>query len=177
MSAFGLQSGLRASGCGEIGFAGVAVHAGCLPAVRLNSHLPCGDEAARRWGCCRRTLVRAFFRGEARIGLQTTSGLRPGPKGEQVLGRDLQGRLRRRHDWKDSGSLPPDGHTLWVSTAARSHGGRHDRVLPSAITEAPDESLETSRSDKASRSKARAEVDGEGNSVESEFPKETKWGK
>ena len=30
-------------------------------------------------------------RGEARIGPPTTSGIRSGPQGEQVLGRDLQG--------------------------------------------------------------------------------------
>ncbi len=46
--------------------AGVAVHGGCLPAVRLNSNTPYADGAALRWGCSHRTLVRANFRGEAR---------------------------------------------------------------------------------------------------------------
>jgi hypothetical protein len=46
--------------------AGVAVHGGCLTAVRLNSHTPYGDGAALHWGCSHRTLIRAQVRGEAR---------------------------------------------------------------------------------------------------------------
>ena len=44
----------------------------------------------------------------------------------------------------------PVGRSLQVLTAARSHRDTHGRVLPSAITEALDETLETSRSDKTS---------------------------
>ena len=52
-----------------------------MPAVRLNSNTPCGDEAAHCWGCSHRTLVRARVRIEACHPPQTTSGRGPGPKG------------------------------------------------------------------------------------------------
>ena len=52
-----------------------------MPAVRLNSNTPCGDEAAHCWGCSHRTLVRARVRIEACHPPQTTSGRPPGPKG------------------------------------------------------------------------------------------------
>ena len=67
-----------------------------MPAVRLNSNTPCGDEATHRWGCSHRTLVRARVRIEARHAPQTTSGQPHGPKGEQVLRPDRQVRFRRR---------------------------------------------------------------------------------
>jgi hypothetical protein len=71
--------------------AGVAVHGGCLTAVRLNSNTPHGDGAALHWGCSHRTLFRASFRGEASQPPLTTSGLRPGPKDTSMTG--LRGSL------------------------------------------------------------------------------------
>ena len=87
----------RAEDAGKwrIGSAGVAVCGGCMPAVRLYSNSPCGDEAAHGWGCSHRTLVRARVWLKHAIGPQTTSGRHPGPKGEQVLRPDRQVRFRR----------------------------------------------------------------------------------
>ena len=47
----------RAEDAGKwrIGSAGVAVCGGGMPAVRLYSNSPCGDEATHRWGCSHRT--------------------------------------------------------------------------------------------------------------------------
>jgi hypothetical protein len=54
---------------------------------------PAGMEQPSIWGGCQRTLVTAIFRGEARQRPQAASGLRSGPKGKQVFGRDVRRRF------------------------------------------------------------------------------------
>ena len=74
----------------RIGSAGVAVCGGCMPAMRLYSNSPCGDEATHRWGCSHRTLVRARVRIEARHPPQTTSGRPPVRRASSFFGRTVR---------------------------------------------------------------------------------------
>ena len=59
----------------------------------LNSNSPCGDGAARHWGCCHRTRVSARARGETRRRTADSFRVYPVLKGEQVLRQNLHCRF------------------------------------------------------------------------------------
>ena len=59
----------------------------------LNSNSPCGDGAARHWGCCHRTLVSARARDETRRRTADSFRVYPVLKGEQVLRQNLHCRF------------------------------------------------------------------------------------